>query len=203
MHVIYMVYTIPFVCMYVCINYRSTMLPTAMKDMSLDRDHLVQLFGRTRDEWMRRDLAGWLAPNAFYPGTVAPTLHALHDKSTEVYIVTTKQQRFTLQLCRDMAGLPFADDRVLSQTESGRPKSERLMALQEAHPSGTYHFVEDKYATLEKVALVDDLRDWHLYLVDWGYNTPTERAAAEAHPRIRLINAEEYGKLCHDPNAFV
>lgn len=52
---------------------------------------------------------------------------------------------------RDMAQLPFPDERILSQTESGRPKTERLMELEAAHPGLENHFVEDKLSTLEKV----------------------------------------------------
>lgn len=50
-----------------------------------------------------------------------------------------------------MAGVPFPPDRVLSQTESGRPKTERLMELESLHPGLENVFVEDKLSTLEKV----------------------------------------------------
>lgn len=39
------------------------------------------------------------------------------------------------------------------------------------------------------------LSDWQLYLVDWGYNTPGERARAAQHPRITVITAPQFGKL--------
>lgn len=39
------------------------------------------------------------------------------------------------------------------------------------------------------------LQDWQLYLVDWGYNTPAERAAATQHPRIQLINLDQFHAL--------
>ena len=56
-------------------------------------------------------------------------------------------------LLKDMAKVPFQADRIFSQAESGRPKTEVLSMLQERHPDTMYHFVEDKFGTLEKVNL--------------------------------------------------
>lgn len=51
-----------------------------------------------------------------------------------------------------MAGIAFPMDRIFSQTVSGRPKSEVLAQLAAEHPqAGAFHFVEDKFSTLEKV----------------------------------------------------
>ena len=36
---------------------------------------------------------------------------------------------------------------------------------------------------------------WELYLVDWGYNTPEERAAAAAHPRITVLDVAAFRRL--------
>jgi hypothetical protein len=117
---------------------------------------LVELFGRTRDEWMAADLDGWLAPNRIYPG-VADCMRALMYEH-EVYIVTTKQARFTETILRQMAGIEFPMERIFSQTVSGRPKSEVLQNLQSLHPNvESYHFVEDKLSTLEKVCYYDKL----------------------------------------------
>lgn len=98
---------------------------------------------------MASDLEGWLAPNRIYPG-VADCMKSLMS-SHEVYIVTTKQARFTETILRQMAGVEFPMDRIFSQTVSGRPKSEVLEQLEETHPGSTCHFVEDKLTTLEKV----------------------------------------------------
>jgi len=46
---------------------------------------------RTRDEWIKTDYDGWLAPNVFYPGVVDATQAALASPSCDTYIVTTKQ----------------------------------------------------------------------------------------------------------------
>lgn len=144
-----------------------SILPEHMQRWKLDRAELVDLFGSTRDEWMAADMDGWLAPNRIYPG-VADAVRALMQ-SHEVYIVTTKQARFTEAIMRQMAGIDFPSDRIFSQTVSGQPKSEVLAELEREHPqAGGYHFVEDKWSTLDKVSKMDDLAHYQLYLVDWG-----------------------------------
>ena len=49
----------------------------------------MELFGSTRDAWIKEDLAGWLAPNRIYDGVPA-VLNRLREQA-EMYIVTTKQ----------------------------------------------------------------------------------------------------------------
>jgi hypothetical protein len=43
-------------------------MPQLMEQWGLDRGEMVAGYGRVRDEWMERDLQGWLAPNEIYPG---------------------------------------------------------------------------------------------------------------------------------------
>lgn len=50
---------------------------------------MVETFARVRDDWIADDLAGWLAPNAVYPGVAAAVAEAMC--AHETYIVTTKQ----------------------------------------------------------------------------------------------------------------
>jgi hypothetical protein len=54
-------------------------------------EQTVSLFGQVRDDWIRDDLAGWLAPNRIYEG-VGPAVKGAMQRD-EVYIVTTKQVR--------------------------------------------------------------------------------------------------------------
>lgn len=171
------------------------MLPTLMDRWGLERSAMVDLFGETRDAWMDEDLEGWLAPNRIYDGVAAPLEAAMADPNCEVYIVTTKQARFTQVLLQNMAGIDFPMESIHSQTMSGRPKSEVLQMLQGRHPGHVYHFVEDKLATLKKVEKVPALEKWRLYLVDWGYNTPAERDEAAADPRIALIGMSAFGEM--------
>lgn len=176
------------------LNNWSTLLPSYMTKWKLDRGYLVDLFGSTRDEWMAEDLDDWLAPNRIYTGVPEIMNTLINAPNSEVYIVTTKQARFTETILKRMAGLDFPIERIFSQTVSGRPKSEVLLDLQNKHPEassgGGYHFVEDKMSTLDKVVNIPELEAWSLYLVDWGYNTAKERAAAAANPRIQLVEVE-------------
>lgn len=168
----------------------STMLPEYMEKWNLDRGELVDLFGKTRDNWIASDLDGWLAPNRIYPGVPEAIDQLLVEH--EVYIVTTKQARFTEMILERMAFIDFPKDRIFSQTVSGRPKTEVLEMLQERHPDTQYHFVEDKYSTLVKVEQCPSLDAWNLYLVDWGFNVQKERDAATASDRINMVDISQF-----------
>lgn len=39
---------------------------------------------------------------------------------------------------------------------------------------------------------VEELNQWQLYLVDWGYNTEAERRRAAADPRITLLSKDDF-----------
>ena len=58
------------------------------------------------------------------------------------------------------------------------------------------HFVEDRFETLVAVMKISALDDVQLYLVDWGYNTETQREEARRlYPRVKLINGQEFKSL--------
>ena len=61
------------------------------------------------------------------------------------------QARFTEALMKDKAQIDFPADRIFSTAETGQPKSEVLKQLEQKHPGTSYHFVEDKLGTLDKV----------------------------------------------------
>lgn len=78
-----------------------------------------------------------------------------------------------------MAQVPLPAERIISQTVSGRPKSEVLHMLQQRHPGTAYHFIEDKMSTLEKVRLAENLdgirpfSNWKCHMLqppDTGYH---------------------------------
>lgn len=197
-------------------SWSAEMLPRAMERWGLRRSELVERFGSYRDGWMRRDLRSWLESNSFYPG-VAEAVAAARDGRgsgrSEAYIVTTKQARFALALLREIGRIPFEEDRVFSQTVSGEPKSEVLRMLEERHGGAgggggggdgegggegscvSFHFVEDKLSTLEKVAADEAMNRWNLYLVDWGYNTEEERERARKNERIEVVGVERFREM--------
>lgn len=152
---------------------------------------LGRALNRVRDEWFARDSADWLAHHRFYPG-VAPRIAALLDGPTRVIVVTTKAERFVRPL---LAG---ADPRLSAASVIGRepglpvPKPDILRKLASSHGLGPdaagLWFVEDMLETLEKTAAREDLAGARLFLADWGYNTPADRARAPASGRISLLS---------------
>ncbi|BDA48771.1 hypothetical protein COCOBI_12-4530 [Coccomyxa sp. Obi] len=166
-----------------------TILPDRMARWQLDRSELVDLFGSYRDEWIARDLNGWLNANEIYEGLPDILTHLMQQH--DLYIVTTKQARFTEALMHNMAKVPIPPERIHSTTLTGQPKSDILKDLQQQHPGASCHFVEDKLGTLEKVCKVPELQEWQLYLVDWGYNTQEERERAAANPRISVVSKDQ------------
>ena len=70
-----------------------------------------------------------------------------------VQALVLTQARFTEALMKDKAKLDFPADRIFSTAETGQPKSEVLKQLEHTHPNTSYHFVEDKLGTLDKVCV--------------------------------------------------
>ncbi len=50
-----------------------------------------------------------------------------------------------------------------------------------------------------QVSAVEELKDWQLYLVDWGYNTAKERKHAATDPRIAVVDIHQFCALAHTP----
>ncbi|XP_028769272.1 uncharacterized protein LOC114747544 [Neltuma alba] len=165
--------------------------PIIMKEWGEEnRDALINLFGKIRDEWLENDFTTWIGANRFYPGVT----DALKFASSRVYIVTTKQSRFADALLRELAGVTIPPDRIFGLGTG--PKVEVLKRLQKKpeHQGLRLHFVEDRLATLKNVIKEPELDGWNLYLVDWGYNTQKEREEAATIPRIRLLEISDFSK---------
>lgn len=162
--------------------------PRAMKEWGVEKDPLVHLFGDVRDRWIAQDLPSWIAANALYPGTA----EALRLSPGEVYIVTTKQTRFVQLILQDMAGISFPVERIFGLGTG--PKVEVLQQIQALphHQGSTFHFVEDRLATLRNVIKTPALDQWNLYLGVWGYNTEEERKAAGEIPRISVVDLDTF-----------
>ena len=157
------------------------------------REELVDAFGTARDRWIARDSADWLARHRFYPGTIPRLREAL--ETAPVFILTTKPERFATELLRS-AGIELPDSRLFG-LESGRRKEDILEELsgQPAFRDHTFHFVEDRLKTLERVVDCPALDKVRLYLATWGYCTEAEQGRAAAQPRITLWNLPDFLKL--------
>ncbi|KAK7273882.1 hypothetical protein RIF29_14946 [Crotalaria pallida] len=161
-----------------------------MEEWDENRDDLIDLFGKVRDEWLKMDFAGWIGANRFYPGVS----DALKFASSKVYIVTTKQSRFADALLRELAGVTIPPERIYGLGTG--PKVEVLKKLQKMpeHQGLALHFVEDRLATLKNVINEPELDEWNLYLVDWGFNTKKEREEAAVNPRIQVLEISDFSK---------
>jgi len=165
---------------------------------ALDKQELIEFFGTVRDQWMAEDLAGWLAPNTMYPGLV----DALNTSDVDMYIITTKQQRFAHALLKDAGCTKFLDPARIFGLGMGS-KAEVMAGLQQKYPGRTLHFIEDRLPTLEGViAKGPALAPWQLYLCDWGYNTPADRAAAGRIPRIQSLGLPDFRRLLQRPERW-
>ncbi|KAK8615032.1 hypothetical protein V6N13_068818 [Hibiscus sabdariffa] len=173
----------------------SKIKPVIMEEWDEDRDALIDLFGKVRDEWMDNDLATWIGANRclccwFYPGVP----DALKFASSTIYIVTTKQSRFADALLRELAGVTIPAERIYGLGTGPKVKVLKQLQLRPEHQGMKLHFVEDRLATLKNVIKEPELDGWNLYLGDWGYNTPKERDEAANIPRIQLLQLSDFSK---------
>lgn len=168
----------------------SKLKPVIMEEWDEERDVLIDIFGKVRDDWMENDLTTWIGANRFYPGVP----DALKFASSRIYIVTTKQSRFADALLRELAGVVIPPERIFGLGTG--PKVEVLKQLQRKPENQglKLHFVEDRLATLKNVIKESELDGWNLYLGDWGYNTQKEREEAAAIPRIHLLQLSDFSK---------
>ncbi|XP_021748097.1 uncharacterized protein LOC110713953 isoform X2 [Chenopodium quinoa] len=159
-------------------------------DEKENREALIELFGKVRDEWIEKDLATWIGANRLYPGVS----DALRFTSSKIYIVTTKQSRFADALLRELAGVTIPPERIYGLGTGPKVEVLKMLQKQSEHQGLALHFVEDRLATLKNVIKEPELEGWNLYLGDWGYNTQKEREEARSIPRIRMLELSEFSK---------
>jgi phosphoglycolate phosphatase-like HAD superfamily hydrolase len=169
--------------------------PGLMTTAGVSAEALGRALNRVRDDWFARDAVGWLAHHRFYPGVPARLVSML-DGPTQVVIVTTKTERFARAL---LAG---ADPRLSALAVIGRepgrpvPKPAILRRVADGRGLGPdaagLWFVEDMLETLEATARRADLAGVRLFLCDWGYNTPADRAQVTGGGRIALLSLERF-----------
>ncbi|CAF1807173.1 hypothetical protein Bca4012_028912 [Brassica carinata] len=153
-----------------------------------DKDALIDLFGKVRDDWINNDLTTWIGANRFYPGVS----DALKFASSKIYIVTTKQGRFAEALLREIAGVIIPPERIYALGSGPKVEVLKLLQNKPEHQGLKLHFVEDRLATLKNVIKEPELDKWNLYLSNWGYNTEKERAEAESISRIQVIELSTF-----------
>ncbi len=138
-----------------------------------------------RDRLLAENLDGWLASHRFYPGM----LEVVASLESFV-IISTKESRFIRQLL-EHEGIILGPDQVYGK-ETGRSKGAVLAQLRSQF--NQIWFVEDRLATLLKVRGLAGLENVRLFLADWGYNLPEERALAAADGGIGLLSLDRMGR---------
>jgi phosphoglycolate phosphatase-like HAD superfamily hydrolase len=151
---------------------------------------------RIRDEWIAADLDHWLAQHRFYPGVIE-RLHQLLHSSVQVVIITTKEGRFVQQLLQQQ-NLALASSQIFGK-EVQQPKAQTLRDLLQtstakAGDRPSIWFIEDRLKTLQAVDRQPDLLPVNLFLADWGYNTPSDRAMAAQSDRIQLLSLAKFAQ---------
>jgi phosphoglycolate phosphatase-like HAD superfamily hydrolase len=172
---------------------------TSLATQILDYHHLspkdiVKVLDEVRDQSIAQDLTGWLKLQSCYPGTIEKIL-AL-PANIQPVIITTKDGRFTRQLLEDQ-GVQLPADAIFGK-ESKQTKANTLRQLIASQPDQIW-FVEDRLPTLQTVSQQPDLDSVQLFLADWGYNTPAERAAAASDDRVQLLSIDQF---CQDPSSW-
>jgi phosphoglycolate phosphatase-like HAD superfamily hydrolase len=151
---------------------------------------LVRLFAQARDTWIDRDLDDWLSRHTFYPEVIGT--FAKRAVTDLVFILTTKQERFVKTLLQSR-GIRLPTDRIFG-LDTGKSKEDVLEQLSQRpeFDGGRFHFVEDRFQTLIRVAGRRSLRHVLLYLAAWGYNTPRDRERAALIRRITIWDSGSF-----------
>ncbi|QHO39659.1 uncharacterized protein DS421_4g131090 [Arachis hypogaea] len=56
--------------------------PIVMEEWDENRDELIDLFRKVRDDWLQNDFSGWMGANRFYLGTADALRFASSKKKT-------------------------------------------------------------------------------------------------------------------------
>ena len=166
-----------------------------MAGAGVSAETLGRALNRTRDEWFARDPDGWLSHHQFYPRIVT-TMVSLAERGTRVVIVTTKAERFVRALLAAQNPGLAAIEVIGREPGAPVPKSVTLRRLADKYGVGVdgtgLWFVEDMLETLEATATRPELAGARLFLADWGYNTPEDRASVSGAHRITLLSLERF-----------
>ncbi|MEA5621145.1 HAD hydrolase-like protein [Cronbergia sp. UHCC 0137] len=169
----------------------ATITPQILLADQLDSKNIAKKLDQLRDEWIAKDLNGWLSLHRFYPGVVERIKMTLAS-GVKLYIVTTKEGRFVQQLLQQ-EGVDLPPEAIFGK-EVKRPKYETLQQLIQASDSQpvSLWFVEDRLKTLQLVQGQSNMDHVQLFLADWGYNTQLEREAGVNDPGIHVISLGQF-----------
>jgi phosphoglycolate phosphatase-like HAD superfamily hydrolase len=162
-----------------------------LQEIDYPREQCARLFNEARAHWMRQDLSDWLSRQRFYPLIIERFREKLNAE-WPLFILTTKQERFIEALLKGQ-GIVFPKERIFG-LDTGQKKEdtlEELLQWPDLHRA-TWHFVEDRLATLLRILQRESLNRVRLYLASWGYNMIQDREQARLNKAITLWNPEQF-----------
>ncbi|MGF1488049.1 MAG: HAD family hydrolase [Prochloraceae cyanobacterium] len=158
----------------------------------LNRKDLANRLDTVRDKWIATDLESWLDKHKFFSGVI-DRLREIINSPTILYIVTTKEGRFTKRILQK-AGIELESQYIIGK-ECQRPKYETLRLIISSNPNKKdLWFVEDRLKTLKTVQQQTDLEQVKLFLAAWGYNTQQARDTLSYDRDIKLISLEQFSQ---------
>ena len=165
-------------------------VPQLMTENGLKAAEVGAMLDGLRDDWIAKDLPGWLSLHRFYPG-VAESLQKLQGSGVKIAIVTTKEGRFVRELLQ-LAGVQMPSELIFGK-EYNKPKHQILREfMTAAGKDSSIWFVEDRLKTLLSVKQQPDLSEVGLFLADWGYNTLAERESVAQNPPVQLLSLSQF-----------
>lgn len=165
-------------------------VPQLMTENGLKAAEVGAMLDGLRDDWIAKDLPGWLSLHRFYPG-VAESLQKLQGSGVKIAIVTTKEGRFVRELLQ-LAGVQMPSELIFGK-EYNKPKHQILREfMTAAGKDSSIWFVEDRLKTLLSVKQQPDLSEVKLFLADWGYNTLDERESVAQNPPVKLLSLSQF-----------
>lgn len=161
-------------------------IKTIIRRDELDINGLKRRFGNMRDNWILDHLDEWILMNPLFNG-IASKLREINHQN--VYIITTKQERFVSQIFKaNNIRLP---DKNIYGLDRSLSKQQILINLSVQHKQNDILFVEDRLPTLLNVIGDGRLSDVQLFFADWGYNTEQDKVAAKQQASITTISLDE------------
>eukprot|EP01147_Barroeca_monosierra_P006263 gene6263-7444_t len=174
-------------------TFHSTLKEEIMNELELSEVSAKHIFHQARQKWITDDEEGWLSSHTFFEPMRRFLEHLTTNtgqfipKNTgiQVIVITTKGTHFTRKLV-NRAGITISNEYIFG-LEAGK-KWDTLNYLMHNHPGEPCLFVEDRLDTLIKVH--DRMGDMvSLFLVDYGYNTSSQRERARATGFITVISS--------------
>lgn len=165
-----------------------------IKFEQLEPQYIAKKLDTIRQEWINKDLKSWLALHTFYDGVISQLKNIINSE-IKLYIITTKEGCFVKQLLQEQ-GINLSDNFIIGK-EQKLPKYETLRQIIAKHnikPAEIW-FIEDRLPALQLVKQQPDLKEIHLYLAEWGYNSKETRNSLKNYPDIQLLSLKEFCEL--------